>query len=540
MRTYCCTMWHNECVKRMRKNCWKGLLKLQKPYVLGLDIGTTSTKAVIFEHTGHVLAEAESSYSISYPRTAWAEQDPRQIEQAAISSLKSAVTRANISSADISAVGMSSAMHSIICVDENTEPLSPVIIWADSRSRDQAQRIKQKHPHIYQKTGTPIHPMSPLAKLVWMKESGYAPYKNAKRFLSVKEYLLQRWFGSSAVDYSVASATGMFNIHTLEWEPEALQLAGITADELSVPVSPTTVVQGLKRDIAQSIGIPRQLPFVIGASDGPLANLGIGAVDPGEVAITVGTSGAIRQMSPTPHVDRWQEVFCYAFTQDLWIMGGPTNNGGIVLEWLRNIIGPSETGRMTTTDKAFLEHLTETASKAQPGANGLLFLPFLNGERAPHWDARARASFVGLTQTHQRHHLIRAVLEGVIYNLYYIGESLRRLAGAYRRILAGGGFARSPLWLQILADIFDTEVEIPQSHQSSAWGAAWVALYALGEVNSLSAIRPHVPMQKTYRPQAEHHETYQRMYLIYKDLYRSLEPHFQALTAIQNDTEHQN
>lgn len=492
-----------------------------KKYVIGLDIGTTSTKAVIFNKGGNVVSEHEVEYPLFQPQPTYAEQDPEQIEKAAIHAIYQAVQE--IDQNELIGVGISTAMHSIICVDEDGVPLSPSITWADGRSAEQAARLKSNEGlDIYLKTGTPIHPMSPFLKLVWMRENNYEAYKKAAKFVSIKEFLLFKWFGKWVVDYSVAAATGLFNIHHFSWEPDALKIAGISDNNLSTVVPPTYVLEGVDQSIANKMGINRKLPFVVGASDGPLANLGIGAIEKGEAAVTIGTSGAIRQMIKKPTLDKNQEVFCYTFTDQLWVMGGPINNGGIVLRWLKELFGEQNE-----------QILTNLASKVNPGSNGLLFLPYLNGERAPFWDANARGSFIGLSLSHRKEHLLRASLEGVIYSMYHVGEALERLADKPTKLLASGGFARSELWLQILSDVFGSDVQVPDSHQSSAWGAAWVALYSLNEVSTLTDIKKSIPMKLNVSPVPVHQKEYEILYHIFKDAYQSLRSHNHALSAYQ-------
>ncbi|WP_102347439.1 gluconokinase [Bacillus sp. Marseille-P3661] len=507
-----------------------------KKYVIGLDVGTTSTKAVVFDKTGNVISECESEYPLTHPKPSWAEQDAHQIELAAITAIKTAITKAAITKEELIAVGISSAMHSIICVDRNNKPLSPSITWADGRSTAQAQALKGNNIGlpIYLKTGTPIHPMSPLLKLIWMKETNYEPYLNAYKFISIKEYLIASWFGEYVVDYSVAAATGMLDIFTRDWNSDALEQAGISVEQLSKVVPAHYTMQGMNKQIADQMGIPVNLPFVIGGSDGPLANLGIGAINKGEVAITIGTSGAIRQMTNKPKTDEEQEVFCYSFTDDLWIMGGPTNNGGIVLRWIKETLGQHEVGLAQSQGLNAYDLLTTIAEKIPVGSNGLLFMPHLNGERAPFWDAKAKGAYIGLTSSHQRDHMIRAGLEGVIFSIFHIGEALERLAGEPSKIYASGGFARSSLWLQILCDVFGKEVHVPESHQSSAWGAAWIALCSVGESSSLIDIKDHIPMKMSLVPKEENHRKYAELYNVYRSLYQSLRASFVELHRIQN------
>lgn len=503
---------------------------MKKSFVMGLDIGTTSAKAVLFNFQGQVIQESEISYPHRYPQAGWAEQDPDEIEQAAITAIHHTLEKSALDSKEIVAVGLSSAMHSILCLDQSGKPLSPLITWADQRSSLQAERLKNENGiDIYHKTGTPIHPMSPLVKLIWMRETKYEPYLKAHKFVSIKEYLIYKWFGKYIVDYSVASASGLFNIHNFQWEKEALHLAGISAEQLSTPVPPTEVCKGLSPSIAGAMGLQQETLFVLGGSDGPLANLGIGAFDPNKMALTIGTSGALRRICLSPQTTAQQEVFCYAFSKNTWVIGGASNNGGNVLKWLKDLLGSAAIQESPSLKKDIYESMVELVGTLNAGANGLLFLPFLHGERAPHWDPKARGSFIGLTSEHKTAHLLRAGLEGVIFNMYQIYETLSQHTGSADQILASGGFARSGVWLQILADVFQKEVLVPESHQSSAWGASWNALYALGLAPSYQAITDFIPMKTTIYPQEINKTTYQDLYTTYKSLYEILKPAFHAL-----------
>lgn len=484
--------------------------------VIGLDIGTTSTKAIAFNKNGIVLSEHEVEYPLHTPHHGWAEQDPLEIEHATIMALRSLMNTSKIEADAILAIGLSSAMHSLICIDEKGEPLSPSITWSDGRAANQARRLQEQNPDLYQSTGTPIHPMSPLVKLMWMQETGYPPFHAAAKFVSIKEFLLYRWFESQLVDYSIASATGLFDSHTLNWNPDALRLAGITEDKLFTPVPPTTEIKGLNREIADKTGLRENVPFIVGASDGPLANLGIGAIQPGEVAITIGTSGAIRQLVPQAKTDRYQQTFCYTFTESLSLIGGPTNSGGLVLKWLKELVG----------ENMSYDSMSALAASAPAGSDNLLFIPYLNGERAPIWNSNARGNLFGLSMQHKKEHLVRAGMEGVIFSIFHVGQALERLAGKPQKIMASGGFARSPLWLQILADVFNQPVDVPLSHQSSAWGAAWLALYSIGEVDSLEAIKKHIPMQGHFTPNLANHHTYMKMFSLYKELSETIDKHY--------------
>lgn len=485
--------------------------------VLALDLGTTSAKAVIFEQNGKLVAEAERMVTSHYPEPSWVEQDPIEIERSAVGAIRDVIAEAKIDPSELLTVSFSAAMHSLICVDENIEPLSRAIIWADGRSSQQAKELKQANGYdIYTRTGLPNHPMSPLANLLWMKENDFGPYQEAAYFISAKEYVIYKWFGRRLIDYAMASATGLFNMNTFDWDEETLKLAGIEEKQLSEIVPPTEILTGIDQGIAEEMGISSEMPFVIGSADGQLANLGSGAISPGEVAISAGTSGAIRQMIAGFETSANQETFCYAFTRDLSIIGGPTNNGGIALQWLKELI----------EYEGSFDELTAEAEKVEQGADGLLFFPYINGERAPLWNQEAKGNFFGLSITHKKEHLVRAVLEGITYNLYHIGQALERQAGEPEKIFVNGGLARSPLWVQMLADVFGKDVYLSESHHSAAWGAAWTALVALGKVESYEEIKKNIPIEAVIKPDQQRHEKYVEIFTKYEQIIADLAKYF--------------
>lgn len=486
---------------------------MQEQFVIGLDLGTTSAKAVVFHLNGKVKSEAERPVTTFYPEASWAEQDPVELEQSAKYAIKDAIDKAGIKKESVIAIGISCAMHSLICVDENGKALSRALIWSDGRSSEQAERLIEKDgPELFLKTGMPIHPMSPLVKLLWMKETGYEPYRQATFFMSVKEYMIFHWFGNRVIDYSMASATGLFNVETLKWESTALKLVDISVDQLSTIVPPTELLTGINTTVAKEMSILPETPIVIGSADGQLANLGIGAISPGEVAITVGTSGAVRQFARGARINEKRETFCYAFSDEYTIIGGPTNNGGVVLQWLKDLLN---------YQGSYDEFLAE-AEKVMPGAEGIIFLPYINGERAPIWNQRATGNFNGVAITHKQEHFIRAVLEGITFNLYQIEQALERLAGKSEKIFVNGGLARSPLWLQMLADIFGKEIYVAETHHSSAWGAAWTALVAIEKVGSFEEIKENVQLGDPIQPNKENHLIYQEVFKRYKKMSEEL------------------
>ncbi|CAI6087390.1 gluconokinase [Cohnella sp. JJ-181] len=504
-------------------------------YMIGVDIGTTSTKSVLFEENGKVVAQATVEYPLYTPSPIVAEQDPDEIFRAVLQSLRGVMDRSGAAPERVLFVSFSSAMHSLIAVDADGQPLTRSITWGDNRSAAWAERLREDGTGhaIYLRTGTPIHPMSPLTKLMWLREAQGELFRAARRFISIKEYVFAKLFGEYVVDHSIASATGLMNLERLAWDEAALAAAGVTEDRLSRLVPTTHAVSGLNDAYAHETGLAPGTPFIVGASDGVLSNLGVGAIEPGVVAATIGTSGAIRAVVERPELDPKGRTFCYALTERHWVIGGPVNNGGVLLRWAREEFGSSvsETAKRLKMDPNDL--LMEIAAKVPPGSEGLLFHPYLTGERSPLWDANARGSFFGLTLHHGKEHMLRAVLEGVIFNLYTVLHAVEERIGRPRRIHATGGFARSALWRQMMTDIFDQELIVPESFESSCLGAAVLGLYATGRVGSLNVAADMVGATHRHRPDPAHAAVYRKLLPIFIEISRKLKDEYRAIAEFQ-------
>jgi gluconokinase len=500
-------------------------------YFLGIDIGTTHTKAVILTAGGQIIFEAKKGYDLLQPQPGFEEQEVEVILDAVIEVIQKALPA--IPKEDkIIAVGFSAAMHSVLPVDASGKPLYNAIIWADTRSKKEAWLILQ-HPDsrtIYQNTGIPIHPMSPLCKIVWFKNQRPEIYQQTAKFISIKEYVFSRLFGKYIVDYSIASATGLFNIHNKKWEPAALDVAGISEEKLSVPVSTLHEEHDLLPAYKELFQLKGNIPFIIGASDGCLANLGSGAIDHGDTALTIGTSGAVRMTVHEPVRYGNERLFTYLLADDIYVRGGAINNGGIVLKWLAELFlwkdDPSSTD---------YEALLSMATKVAPGADGLLFLPYLLGERAPVWDADAKGVLSGLTTKHKKEHIIRAALEGISFTLYQVITELEAVYGPVNEIYVSGGFVKSVFWVQLIADVMGKRLKVTETTDASAMGAAYLAMYATGFLKELSSVKQFTPVSQTYEPDPVNHRTYIERFQFFNLLYPKLKDDFAALSRLQEN-----
>jgi gluconokinase len=502
--------------------------------MMGVDIGTTSTKAVLFSEDGRIVSQHTVLYPIFTPVPGAGEQDPETLFKAVVEAIRQAIDKGGVT-APVSHVAFSAAMHSLIAMDDDDRPLTPSITWMDTRASAWASRLLQEMDghQIYLRTGTPIHPMSPLVKLLWLKSEQPELFAAAARFVGIKAYVFHRLFGRWLVDHSVASASGLFNLINKDWDTGALAVAGITAARLPSLVPTTTAITGLSASMAERLGLPAETPFIIGANDGVLSNLGVGAIAPGQVAVTIGTSGAMRTVIDSPRTDPSGRIFCYALTERHWVIGGPVNNGGIVFRWVRDQLAAVETETALRLGVDPYDVLTRIAEQVAPGSEGLLFHPYLTGERAPSWNADLRGSFFGLGLHHRRDHMIRAVLEGVIFNLYSILPAIESLIGPTRRMMATGGFARASLWRQMMADIFNREVVVPESFESSCLGAAVLGQLALGQIASLDAVQAMIGLTHHHYPDPAAVAIYAELWPIFAALPTLLGEHYAAISKFQ-------
>ncbi len=487
-------------------------------YVLGIDIGTGSVKAVAVDLQGKPFAEHQEMYSFSSPKPGYHEQDPEIIWHAFRACVKGVIEKTGEQPL---AAGLSSALHSFVPVDGNCRALAPMMTWADSRSFAVAKKLwaSKEGKAIYKATGTPLHAMSPLCKLIWLKKNQRKLFQTAAKFIGIKEYIWFRLFNEFVVDQSIASGTGLFDIVALKWHPESLALADVTADRLSRPES-TFYTQKCKTGDVFSMGTPVN----ISASDGCLANLGSMADKPGVAAITIGTSGAVRVASSTPLPNEKAMTFSYILDKDTYICGGPVNNGGIAMQWwVKNFSG---TG---LTEKEY-DNVFKQVEQVPPGAKGLIFLPYLTGERAPIWDSESCGNFFGVKLEHTRAHFSRAVLEGICLALKDVLETLEQNAGPVKQINISGGFVKSRVWVQALADITGKPLAVVQAEDASAIGAALMTMKAAG----LTGEYPAAPVDnlKMYQPDDINYKVYQKQFKIYRQLYADLKKTMQKVAGL--------
>lgn len=483
-------------------------------YFLGVDIGTTSVKAIAFNETRKMICKHSAGYEMQHPRSNYSELDPVEILDAVILSIN--MIAITLAPAETIFISFSAMMHSLIAINKNGEPLTNCIIWADNRASKIAENLHSSDvgKSFYQATGVPVHAMSPLCKLLWLKENEPLIFESTHKFIGIKEFVCHKFCDEYLVDTSVASSTGLLNLETLEWHKNVLKFLNINPSSLSqiVPPKHKTIFKNISINDKKLL-IPKGTVLVIGGSDGTLANLGTGSIDGKSMAITIGTSGAARIVIDHVETDSRMRTFCYHLKDNLYVIGGPSNNGAVVLEWLKD--------QLLEATESFSEFF-KRAEKIEPGSDDLIFMPYILGERAPVWNSNARGVFFGLNINHTKSHLIRACMEGVIYGMYSIAKILLEKR-VITEIHASGGFAQSPVWVQMLADVCNIKVLVCGTVESSTLGAVMIGIEAMGMEqfsleDKISLYEPDLSSHKIYM---KSFEKFERIYESSKEMWSS-------------------
>ncbi|MBX3253385.1 MAG: gluconokinase [Chitinophagaceae bacterium] len=494
------------------------------PLIIGVDVGTTNVKVIAYDRKNAVVFKDAASCAMIQLSPEKAEQDPALVLQCVSGLMKKAFEE--VGQDKIDAVCFSSAMHSMIVMDKEGNCLTNAWLWGDTRSVAEDIQLRKDGvtDELYKETGVPVHPALPLCKIVWLKKKEPDLFRRAYKFISIKEYIFFKLFGVYIVDHSIAGASGFLNIHSLLWSEKALNVAGIKTGRLSAVVDVTHAETKLKKEYADLFGLKKEIPFIIGSSDGCLANIGTGVFHATEAALTIGTSGAVRTTGSRVVINEKPTLFCYPLTKNIYIRGGAINNGGQVLQWFSGSV--MDMPLLSGDDYgAFVKE----AFSVEAGADMLIFLPYLWGERAPVWNAQARAVFFGLHAMHTKQHLMRAVMEGINYALYDVFNEITEKEDNIQQVFVSGGFVQSVEWVQMIADIFNKKVVVTDVADASAIGAAIVGLYAIGAVQSLDKVEAATGVGTEFIPDQKNHEIYRGRFAVFRSLYQALKNEFPKL-----------
>jgi len=504
-------------------------------YLLGIDVGTTGVKTLLIDEAGGVACTATFEYPMYTPRPLWAEQDPEDWWQAAIKSIRRVLRTAEIDVAEIRGIGLTGQMHGMVMLDAQGKVLRPCIMWNDQRTAAECDWMMNTmgRERFLELTMNPALPGFTGPKIIWTREYEPEVYAQASKVLLPKDYIRYRLTGVYATEVSGASGTALFDVGQRQWSKAVLSEVGIPESWMPRSYESVEITGDITAEVADLTGLVAGTPVVGGAGDQAASAVGTGVVEPGLVSVTLGTSGVVFAYTEAPSrdPDGRLHTFCHAVPGKWHVMGVTLSAGGS-LRWFRDTLGLAEKNVSRLSGVDAYELLTAEAAIAPAGSEGLLFLPYLSGERTPYPDPNARGSFFGLTLRHNKSHMVRSVMEGVAYSLRDSIEIFRDLDIPITQVRAAGGGARSPLWRQILADVFGTEIVTINVADSTAFGAALMAGVGTGVYSSVpEACANTIRITNRIEPIEANVQAYDRYYPVYRSLYPALKPAFADVTA---------
>lgn len=507
-----------------------------KRYILAHDLGTTGNKATLFDAEGTMLASAFSGYETFHPYGHWAEQEPEDWWRAVIETTQKLLADARVAPQDVAVIGFSGQMMGCLPVDAHGRPLRRCIIWADQRAVEQANRLAVAlgEEQVYRITGHRISPTYSGAKIMWVRDHEPDVFAQAHKFLHVKDFIAMRMTGAFVTDRSDASGMNLYHLEEGCWSPAILE--AVQLDERLLPEvhDSTDVVGELTSAAAEALGLVPGIPVVIGGGDGASAAVGAGAIEEGPAYNYIGASSWISFASRRPIYDAGRRIFNWAhMVPGMFLPCGTMQAAGGSYQWLRRQVCWYEAKEAEQKRLDVYEVMNQRAEQSPPGARGLLFLPYLQGERSPHWNPKARGGFIGLQITHTRADMIRAVLEGVSMNLRTILLSFLEAGARIEEVTVIGGGAKGKLWRQILADVYGRPVLRPRLlEEATSLGAAVAAGVGVGLFRDFGIVPELLEIVDRHTPSPDAQAVYERLYPIFLAAYDALVPVFDQLHAL--------
>ncbi len=505
-------------------------------YLIGIDIGTSATKTVLFDDKCRVIASATREYPLYQPHNGWAEQDPEDWYNAVISTLKSIVEKSNVNSEDIAGIGLSGQMHGLVMLDENNAVIRPSIIWCDQRTAKECEEITKRvgAERLIEITANPALTGFTASKILWVRNNEPENYSKCRHILLPKDYIRFKLTGEYATDVSDASGMQLLDIPNRCWSDEILEKLDIDRSMLGRVYESPEITGCITEEVSRLTGLSPKTCVVAGAGDNAAAAIGTGIVKDGKAFTTIGTSGVVYAHTSKPAIDKKGRVhtFCCA-VPGCWHIMGVTQAAGLSLKWFKDNFCQDYIAEAEMKGCDVYDIINKLIENVPIGSNRLIYLPYLMGERTPHLDSDCRGVFFGLSGIHTKADLLRAVMEGVSFSLTDCKEILEEMGADISEMMACGGGGKSPVWRQILADMYNCNVKTITSDEGPALGAAILAGVGTGIFDSVeSACDRFIQEKDTSFPNKSNNEKYRRLHRLYQKLYTSLKEDYKELAKL--------
>lgn len=505
-------------------------------YLLGIDVGTSGTKTVLFDEEGNTVASAVGEYPLYQPNIGWAEQDPEDWWRATYTTINSVLLKSGVNPSEVKGIGLSGQMHGAVLLDKDYNVLRKAIIWCDQRSSAECDQITSiiGKERLIEITANPALTGFTASKVMWVKNNEPHIFEKIKKILLPKDYIRFKLTGEFATEVSDASGMQFMDIPARKWSDEVLDKLGIDKSWLGELYESQEVSGKVNKQAAELTGLKEGTPVVGGGGDQAAGAVGNGIVKPGVISSTIGTSGVVFAYTDKVSIDPKGRVhtFCHA-VPNTWHVMGVTQGAGLSLKWFRDnfCIEEKRVAEQMDIDPYVL--MDQEAEKVEAGCNGLLYLPYMMGERTPHLDPNAKGVFFGLSAKHEKRDMIRAVMEGVVYSLRDCLEIIKEMGVDVSEVRASGGGGKSRLWRQMQADVFGTDITTINSSEGPALGAALLAGVGVGVYESVpQACDAVIKVKSRQSADPSLNERYSKFYKIYKQLYISLKQDFKDLAQI--------
>ncbi|MCC8192737.1 MAG: xylulokinase [Ruminococcus sp.] len=505
-------------------------------YIIGVDIGTSGTKTVLFDEGGKVIASKTIEYPMYQPKNGYAEQDPRDWANATVNTLKAVVSQSGVSKDDIKGIGLSGQMHGLVMLDKDNEVIRNSIIWCDQRTAKEVEEMNSilGEKKLIEITANPALTGWTAAKILWVKNNEPENYERCRHILLPKDYIRFILTGEYATEVSDASGMQLLDVPNRCWSDEILNALEIDKSLLGKVYESCEVTGTLTKEMAELTGLNEGTIVVGGAGDNAAAAVGTGVVEDGKAFTTIGTSGVVFAHTSNISIDPKGRVHtCCAAVPGAWHVMGVTQGAGLSLKWFRDNFCTSEkeTASLMGVDEYYL--MDKEAETVEVGSNRLLYLPYLMGERTPHLDPDARGVFFGLSAMHTKKDMLRSVLEGVSYSLRDCIEVFREMKININDMMACGGGGSSPLWRSMLADLYNCPVKTLASKEGPALGVALLASVGAGIYSSVGeACKQVIEVNKVQNPDEKNVQEYEKYYQLYREIYPSLKESFSKLSSL--------
>ncbi len=505
-------------------------------YLIGVDLGTSATKTVLFDEEGQIMASAAKEYPLSQPENGWAEQDPHDWAAATEETIRSVLQVSGVAADDIKGIGISGQMHGLVMLDEKNEVIRPSIIWCDQRTGEECKEITERvgFDRLMAITANPALTGFTASKILWVRNHEPKNYARCRHILLPKDYVRFTMTGEYATDVSDASGMQLLDIPHRCWSQEVLDKLEIDPDWLPKVYESPDVTGCITKAFAERTGLSPKTVVVGGAGDNAAAAVGTGVVREGRAFTTIGTSGVVFAHMNTPHIDPKGRVhtFCCA-VPGAWHVMGVTQAAGLSLRWFRDNLADAYKLRAEKEGRSAYDLMNEDVERTPRGSRRLIYLPYLMGERTPHLNPNCRGVFFGLSAIHTKQDMLRAVMEGVSYSLCDCQEILREMQVNTQAMMACGGGAKSAVWRQMLADMYGCPVQTIRAQEGPALGAAILAGVGAGVFTDVVSACEHlIEPDAVCRPDAAAHAYYEKGHKLYQKLYANLKESFDDLAAL--------